>query len=104
PAASLAERVSVRTAQLEGLRAAEAADAPDEAGRERIEQLEEQLERLDEERESELERELAKLDADLASAAERVAAAAEDVRLRAEELAAADQAAEVARAERREAE
>src|SRR5688500_15870252 len=60
-ASSLGERVAARMQQLETLRAAEAADAPDEAGRERIEQLEDELRRLDEERETTLARELESL-------------------------------------------
>ena len=102
-ASSLAERIASRSAQLETLRAAEAADAPDEAGRERIEQLEDELERLDTEREAELERELAKLEAQRAEAAARVEAAAAAVRERAEALVAAEKAAEDARRERAEA-
>jgi chromosome segregation protein len=100
---SLTERIAAREQQLETLRAAEAADAPDEAGRERIEQLEDELQRLDSEREQELERELAKLEQQRAAAAERVKATAEEVRVRAEALAAAEKAAEAARQARGEA-
>jgi chromosome segregation protein len=102
-ASALTERIASRTRQLENLRAAEAADAPDEAGRERIEQLEDELRRLDEEREAQLERELAELEAQRADAAARVAAAAEEVQARTEALAEAERAAEEARRARAEA-
>jgi chromosome segregation protein len=101
---ALGERIAARRQQLETLRAAEAADAPDEAGRERIEQLRAELERLDREREAELERELAELEQRRVEAAERVRAAGEEVETRAAALAEADRAAEDARAERRDAE
>jgi chromosome segregation protein len=102
-ASSLAERIASRSQQLETLRAAEAADAPDEAGRERIEQLEDEMKRLDDEREAELERELAKLEAQRVEAAARIEAAASAVREKAEALAEAEKAAEEARRERSEA-
>jgi chromosome segregation protein len=101
---TLTERIAAREQQLQTLRAAEAADAPDEAGRERIEQLEDELRRLDSEREAELERELARLEEQRVEAASRVAATAEEVQERAAALASAEQAAEAARAARREAE
>ncbi len=103
-ATSLGERVAQRTRQLEALRTQEAADAPDDAGRERIAQLEDELARLDAEREAEIERELATLEEQRAGARARAAARAEDVRARAEALAAADAAAESARTARRDAE
>jgi chromosome segregation protein len=103
-ASSLGERVAQRTRQLEALRAQEAADAPDEAGRERIAQLEEELERLDAEREAALERELAELEEARSRAAAAAAEAAEAVRERAAALAEAETGAEAARAARRESE
>jgi chromosome segregation protein len=103
-ASSLAERVAQRSRQLEALRAQEAADAPDEAGRERIAQLEEELASLDAEREAALERELVALEETRAEAAARAASLEEDVAARSEALAAAESAADAARAARREAE
>jgi chromosome segregation protein len=103
-AGSLGERIAARQRQLEVLRAQEAADAPDEAGRERIEALEAELERLDGEREAALERELCALEEQRAAAAERVESLAADVEARAAALAEAEQAADAARAARREAE
>ncbi|HEX8205763.1 MAG TPA: AAA family ATPase, partial [Solirubrobacteraceae bacterium] len=103
-AGSLAERIAQRVRQLEALRAQEAADAPDEAGRERIEALEAELAQLDSEREAALERELAALEEQREAAAAQVAALAEDVQARTAALAEADAAAEAARTARREAE
>jgi chromosome segregation protein len=103
-ASALTERVGARAQQLETLRAAEAADAPDDAGRERIDQLRAELERLDREHEAELERELATLEEQRAAAAERVRAAGEEATARAAALTEADRAAEAARHRRREAE
>jgi chromosome segregation protein len=103
-ATSLGERVAQRTRQLEALRAQEAADAPDDAGRERIAQLEDELARLDAEREAALEREVAELERAREEAAAKLASLADDVRVRSEALAAADAAAETARGARREAE
>src|SRR5436853_3671539 len=60
-AESLAERVERRRVQIGALEAEAAADAPDEAGLERIGQLEAELERLVRDQEAELERELASL-------------------------------------------
>jgi chromosome segregation protein len=103
-ATSLAERAARRGVQIAALEAEAEADAPDEAGRERIAQLEEELARLDREHEAELERELASL----AVARDEAAAKAESlqgaVAAAREALRAADEAAETARRERREAE
>ncbi|MFN8201851.1 MAG: AAA family ATPase [Solirubrobacteraceae bacterium] len=103
-ASTLSERVERRAVQIAALEAEAAADAPDEAGRERIGQLEAELERLDREREAELERELAALEAERAAAEERAETLSEVVAQRRSALAAADAAAEAARRERREAE
>lgn len=103
-ASTLSERVERRAVQIAALEAEAAADAPDEAGRERIGQLEVELERLDREREAELERELAALEAERAAAEERAETLSEVVAQRRSALAAADAAAEAARRERREAE
>jgi chromosome segregation protein len=103
-AASLGERVERRSAQLSALRAQAAEDAPDEAGRERIEALEAELTRLDEERAAELERELAALVLARSEAGERTASLAAVVEERRAALREADEACEVARRARRAAE
>ena len=103
-ATSLGEGIAQRRRQLEALRAQEAADAPDEAGRERIEALQAELETLDAEREAALGRELAALEEQRAAAAARVEQLAEDLRERSAALAEAEKAADAARGIRREAE
>ncbi len=103
-ATSLAERGERRGVQIAALEAEAQADAPDEAGRERIAQLEEELARLDREHETELERELTALSAardEAAAKADALQAAVGEARTA---LQAADEAAETARRERREAE
>jgi chromosome segregation protein len=103
-AQSLAERAERRGRELEVLRAQAAEDQPDEAGMERIEALEAELAQLEADHQAELQRELAALEE------QRAAAAAEEQRLtavvteRRTALAAADEAAEVARRARRAAE
>ena len=103
-ASTLAERVERRAVQIAALESEAAADAPDEAGRERIAQLEAELERLDREHEAELERELEALEAERAAAEARAAVLQEVVVERREALKAADAAAEAVRRERRESE
>src|SRR3954451_7041148 len=103
-AQSLAERVERRRVQIGALEAEAADDAPDEAGRERIEQLEAELERLDRDQQAELERELASLEAARSEAEARAAALGETVGQRREALQGVDAAAEGARRARREAE
>jgi chromosome segregation protein len=101
-AATLAERVERRAAQLRTLHAQAEEDRPDEVGRERVQALEAELERLDAERADELE--LEALAASRDEAAARVTELAAVVEERRAELAAADQASEVARRARRAAE
>src|SRR3954465_4858188 len=72
-AQSLTERLERRRVQIAALEADAANDAPDEAGRERIEQLEAELERLDRDQQAELEREVASLETARAEAEARVA-------------------------------
>jgi chromosome segregation protein len=103
-AANLAERVERRAAQLRTLHVQAEEDQPDEVGRERVQALEAELERLDAERADELERELEALAASRDEAAARVTELAAVVEERRTELAAADQASEVARRARRAAE
>ncbi|HXS43110.1 MAG TPA: AAA family ATPase, partial [Solirubrobacteraceae bacterium] len=103
-AASLAERAERRGDQLEALRARAAEDAPDDAGRDRIEALEAELAELDARRAQALERELAALERERATAAARAAELASAVAARRAELADADEACEVARRARRAAE
>ncbi|UGS35843.1 chromosome segregation SMC family protein [Capillimicrobium parvum] len=103
-ASTLAERVERRAVQIAALESEAAADAPDEAGRERIAQLEAELERLDREHEAELERELETLEAERAAAEQRAAGLQQVVAERREALKAADAAAEAVRRERRESE
>jgi chromosome segregation protein len=96
-AAMLAERVELRTRQLEVLRAQAAGDVPDEAGLQRIESLEAELATLAAESEQQLTRELEGLERTRTEAAERVASAAEECERRRAALAEADEAAETAR-------
>ena len=103
-ASGLGERLERRRAQLAALAAEAAADEPDEAGRERLEQLEAELERLQRDEEAELERELASLESARAEAERRVAQLAGDVAARRAALAEADTAADAARRSRTEAE
>src|SRR4051812_11887741 len=103
-AASIGERLERRRVQLSALEAEVAADAPDEAGLERIASLEAELARLEAEGEAESERELAGLEAERAAALERVTALEADVTAARSALSSADSAAEAARAARREAE
>ncbi len=103
-ATSLAERIARREVQIAALEAEAAADAPDEAGRERVAQLEEELAQLDRDHEAELERELAALEAERVAAGERVEALQGDVAAAREALKVADAAVEAARGARREAE
>src|SRR4051812_44839375 len=102
-AGSLVERVERRRVQIAALESEVAADAPDEAGLERIEQLEAELERLDRDRQAELERELASLAEARREAEARVASLSEDVETRRAALAGADTGAEAARRARQEA-
>jgi len=103
-AESLTERVERRRVQIAALEREAEADAPDEAGRERIEQLEAELERLARDQEAELERELASLEEARGEAERRAASLAEDLAARRAALAEADAGAEAARTARREAE
>src|SRR5690349_3600174 len=103
-ARSLADGAEHRRAQIAGLEEQAAADAPDEAGRERIEQLEAELERIEREQDAELARELEALEADREAAQARAAELDEALAQRRAALAEADAAAESARRERREAE
>jgi len=103
-AEDVGERAERRRAQLRGLEAAAAGEAPDEQGRARTEALEAELERLEAEREAGLQRELAALEEQRARAAAAVAYAAQLVGARRAELGAAEEACEAARAERRQAE
>src|SRR3954470_19129720 len=99
-AMSIGERLERRRAQVGSLEAEVAADAPDEAGLERIASLEAELERLEAEREAGGERGPAGLEAELATASERVEAFTADVETARLALASADSAAEAARAAR----
>src|SRR4051794_20092833 len=103
-AEALTERVERRKVQIGALEAEAAADAPDEAGLERIEQREAGLERLQRDQASELERELASLQAARDEAAGRATALDDDLAARRAALAEADGAVEAARSTRREAE
>src|SRR4051794_5801566 len=102
-ALGLTERLERRRVQIAALEAEAEADAPDEAGRERIEQLEAELERLDRDQQAELERELASLEEARREAEARVASLGGDVETRRAALADADTAAEAARRARHEA-
>ncbi|MCD6725911.1 MAG: AAA family ATPase, partial [Solirubrobacteraceae bacterium] len=101
---TLGERLERRRARLAALEAAERADAPDDAGGERIAAIESELLRLDAERAEELERELAALAAEheRAVAEHQVAVGGLDGRRAA--LAQSDEACEVARGALRAAE
>jgi chromosome segregation protein len=103
-AASLAERIVRRRSQIEALEAQALEDAPDEAGRERVQQLEAQLAQLDRDHEAELERELEALEAQRATAVQQAEGLTDRVAAASEALKAADAAADGARRERREAE
>lgn len=72
---SLGDRIERRQEQLDELRAAAAADRPDDAGSDRIAALEAEMTVLDAERQEVLERELAMLEQARASADEQVARA-----------------------------
>lgn len=110
---TLAERIERRQEQLAELRAAAAADRPDEAGNARISALEAELEALDRERQEALERELEVLEAarvvaegkvgEANLAADAVKAEAAEVETRGEAVRARrralEQAAETARRE-----
>src|SRR4051794_4646332 len=101
---ALAERVERRRVQIGALEAEAVADAPDEAGLERIQQLEVELERLQRDQAAELERELASLQTAHDEAAARAAALGEDLASRRAALAEVDAAVEAARSARRDAE
>lgn len=104
-AAELAtERIQRRDAQLAGLHAEAALDAPDDVGRERIAALEAELASLAEEHEAALVRELEALEHGRTSAAARVAELATELATRKATLAEADAATEIARQARRAAE
>jgi chromosome segregation protein len=103
-ASTLAERTERRAVQIAALEAEAAEDAPDEAGRERIAQLEAELERLDAEHETDLARELEALEVERSGAEARAAELGEAVATARAALKEADTAAEAARRERREAE
>ncbi|MCU0258611.1 MAG: AAA family ATPase, partial [Solirubrobacteraceae bacterium] len=103
-AADVAERGERRTRRLAVLEAQAQADAPDEAGRERIEALEAEIERLDVERAAELERELAALAAERDAAAARAGELRGTVEERRAAQVGADEGCEVARAALRAAE
>ncbi|WP_320669957.1 chromosome segregation SMC family protein [Patulibacter defluvii] len=110
---NLAERIERRQEQLLELRAAAAADKPDEAGNARISALEQELEALNRERQETLERELEVLEAarvvaegkvvEATAAADAVKAEAAEVETRGEAIRtrrrALEQAAEAARRE-----
>lgn len=103
-AAEISERIDRRTRQLAALHEEAEADAPDEAGMERIEALEAEIARLDADRQAELEREVAELEAQRTAARARVEELTGTVALRAKALADADAAADAARGARRDAE
>ena len=102
--AELSERIDRRERQLAALREEAEADAPDEAGMQRIEALEAEIARLDADRQAELEREVAELEAQRAASQAKVEELTATVALRAKALADADTAASAARAARRETE
>ncbi len=103
-AETIAERLEHRAARLAALEAQAQADAPDDAGRERIAALEAEIARLDAERASELEIELASLAAERDGAAARVAELQAGLEAHAAAAAQADEACEVARGALRAAE
>ncbi len=103
-AGALVDRVEHRGRQLAALRERAAQDAPGEAGRDRIEALETQLSELDARRDETLRQELAGLAVAREDAGARVARLAAVLEERRGELAAADDACEVARRGRRAAE
>lgn len=102
--AELSERIDRRVRQLAALREEAEADAPDEAGLQRIESLEAEIARLDADRQAELEREVAELEAQRTASQAKVEELTATVALRAKALADADAAANAARAARRETE
>jgi chromosome segregation protein len=103
-AEAVGERIARRERLLEGLRAEQVADRPDDAGRERVDALQAELDRLDSQRAEALERELAALRRQRDEAAARVASRAAVVDERRAALEHADRACEVARSARRAAE
>jgi chromosome segregation protein len=103
-ATTLAERIARRGVQIAALEAEATQDAPDEAGRERVAQLEAELVELDRDHEAELERELVALEAARVAAAQRAESLQAGVLAAREALKTADAAAEAARRERREGE
>jgi chromosome segregation protein len=103
-AEAIAERLERRRARLTLLEAQREADAPDEAGRERVEALEAEIARLDGEREQQLERELKALTEERERAAERAAELVAGAEQHAAALEAAEQACEIARSALRAAE
>ncbi|MGK2938458.1 MAG: AAA family ATPase, partial [Solirubrobacteraceae bacterium] len=102
--AELSERIDRRQRQLAALHQEAGADAPDEAGMERIEALEAEIARLDADRQAELEREVAELEAQRTAFQAKVEELTATVALRAKALVDADAAASAARAGRRETE
>ena len=103
-ALTIGERLEHRVERLAALQAQAQADAPDDAGRERISALEAEIERLDAERAGELERELAALSAEREAAAARGRELAEELQAATAGVAQSDEACEVARAALRAAE
>ncbi len=103
-AQTIGERLEHRVARLAVLEEQAQADAPDDAGRERISALEAEIERLDAERVQELERELASLTAQREGAAARGRELADELAAATQGVAQADEACEVARAALRAAE
>ncbi len=100
-ATSLAERAQRRESELKVLREQVAADTGDEAGGERIAELETQLAQLDAQRDAERDRELASLRAQADEAAAACVVREAEVQRRVAALREADEACEVARLARR---
>ena len=96
-AEALAERLERRSAKLAVLQEQAAEDAPDEAGRERVEALQVEIERLDAERTQELERELTALGTERDEAVVRCAQLLLTAGERRAAVSAADEACELAR-------
>ncbi|MGE4427639.1 MAG: AAA family ATPase, partial [Solirubrobacteraceae bacterium] len=101
---SLADRIAQRAGQLEELAEQARADAPDDAGTDRITTLETELEALDRERQSNLERELEVLSAAVVTAEAKLVEATAEAERVAAEAAEAESAAQQVRARRRERE